>query len=80
MDKEQNAREKTLSIIIPCFNEEKTLNDCVTRVMESLCDLVFLEVIIVDDGSTDGSLMIAESLEKRYPEVNQHSTGIGAHP
>ncbi len=39
-----------ISIIIPVFNEEKGLNDCLTKVFAQLGDY---EVIIVDGGSTD---------------------------
>jgi len=64
MDNHLNNEKSKLSIVIPCFNEEMTLEKCVESVLtvanESLC----LEVIIVDDGSTDGSLSIAGELEK----------------
>ncbi len=52
----------TLSIIIPCYNEESTLKLCVKRVLEIADEKIALELIIVDDHSTDGSLEIAEKL------------------
>jgi glycosyltransferase involved in cell wall biosynthesis len=50
-----------VSIVIACFNEAATLRALVRRVLDSPVDLR-KEVIIVDDGSSDGSLTIARSL------------------
>ena len=47
-----NAPKPSLSIVIPCYNEAPTVKDLVGRVLaEDIVD----EVIIVDDGSTDGT-------------------------
>ena len=54
----------TLSVVIPCFNEEKTLKKCVERVL-TLADHdenLRLEIVIIDDCSTDRSLEIAREL------------------
>ena len=59
----------TLSIIIPCFNEEQTLAACVSRVLEVQDETLSLEVILVDDCSDDRSLAIAEDLAGKYPEI-----------
>ena len=59
----------TLSIVIPCFNEEQTLAACVSRVLEIQDEALCLDVILVDDCSRDRSLAIAESLAKEYPEI-----------
>lgn len=71
-----------LSIIIPCFNEEKTLRACVEKVREISDDSLSLEIIIVDDRSTDQSLSIALELEKEHPEVtvlrHEKNRGKGA--
>lgn len=56
----------TLSLVIPCFNEEKTLEDCVKRCLALRDQEVTLELIIVDDCSTDNSLTIARSLAQKY--------------
>jgi glycosyltransferase involved in cell wall biosynthesis len=52
----------TLSVIIPCFNEEKTLNECVRQLLLIEDEYLSLEIIIIDDGSTDTSKRIAEDL------------------
>jgi glycosyltransferase involved in cell wall biosynthesis len=48
-----------LSVVIPCFNEEKTLEQLVGRVREQSC---VGEIIIVDDGSHDKSVAIAKKI------------------
>jgi len=59
----------TLTLIIPCYNEESTLANCLERIMDLKSDTLQLELIIVDDCSQDNSLEVARKLEKQYPEV-----------
>jgi dolichyl-phosphate beta-glucosyltransferase len=60
---------ETVSVIIPAYNEEKrigrTLNYWVSFLKES--NLSLAEIIIVDDGSSDSTLQIAESFKTRLP-------------
>lgn len=76
---DQITKHFKLSVVIPCFNEEKTLENCVERVMKIADDQLSLQIIIVDDGSTDNSVLIARELEKKYREVSiiQHETNQG---
>ena len=55
-----------LSVIIPVYNERFTSRELVRRVVA--VD-VPKEIVIVDDGSTDGTSEILESIAARYPEV-----------
>jgi len=50
----------TLSVVIPCYNEVKTVKELVELVLEVE---VVTEVIIVDDGSTDGTLDVLKEIE-----------------
>ena len=59
-----------LSIIIPCFNEERTLATCVQRVLNIADESLFLEIIIVDDHSTDDSFAIAHKLRDQHPGIS----------
>lgn len=58
-----------LSVVIPVWNEEKTLETLVEKVL-SLKDLIDyqLELVIVNDGSTDHSWEILQKLAYAYPE------------
>jgi len=60
----------TASIVIPCYNEEKTLRNTVNRVLEIKDDTLQLELVIVDDCSQDKSLEIARALAEEIPEVS----------
>ena len=55
-----------LSIVIPVFNEERTLATLVGRVLAVPYDK---ELVIIDDASTDGSPRIMEELAARHPEL-----------
>ncbi|MBP5523950.1 MAG: glycosyltransferase family 2 protein, partial [Bacteroidaceae bacterium] len=60
-----------ISVIIPLFNEEESLGELhawIKRVMDE--NHFTYEVIFVNDGSTDGSWNVIESLAKQYPEVH----------
>jgi glycosyltransferase involved in cell wall biosynthesis len=57
------------SIVVPCFNEEKTLRKCIEKVLEIADETLSLEIIIVDDCSSDQSLIIARELEDKYQEI-----------
>jgi len=59
----------TLSLIVPCYNEESTLERCVERIMALKSETLRLEIIVVDDCSRDNSLEKARALAGLYPEV-----------
>ncbi|HEX5317464.1 MAG TPA: glycosyltransferase family 2 protein, partial [Candidatus Kapabacteria bacterium] len=73
---------KTLSLIIPCYNEERTLAECIKRVLAIATDDLKLELIIVDDCSSDDSLHISHQLAKHHPEIkvfrHEKNRGKGA--
>ncbi len=57
-----------LSIIIPAYNEEETLIDVINNIFKSLKSIKF-EIIIVDDGSYDKTLQIANKIAKKYSNI-----------
>lgn len=65
----ENRDMTKLSLIVPCYNEERTLESCIDRVLALKGADLELEILIVDDCSRDNSLAIARSLAERHPEV-----------
>jgi glycosyltransferase involved in cell wall biosynthesis len=59
----------TLSVVVPCFNEERTLGACVARVLEIQDAGLSVEIIVVDDGSRDSSPIVADRLAEKHREV-----------
>ncbi|MCA9180616.1 MAG: bifunctional glycosyltransferase family 2/GtrA family protein [Planctomycetales bacterium] len=59
-----------MSIVIPCYNEQETLALCVAAVLRIANDELALELIIVDDASTDASLEIARDLARKHASIN----------
>ncbi len=52
-----------LIIQIPCFNEEKTLSSTVLDLPKNIQGVDIIEIQLVDDGSTDSTMQVAESLK-----------------
>jgi len=72
---------RSVSCTILAYNEERTLEQAVRDVHDGLAafgDREF-EIILVDDGSTDRTVEIAEELEKRYPALRliRHGRNLG---
>ena len=69
----------SISVVIPVYNEEKTVAETVNRV---LATGIPSEVIVVDDGSQDGTRSILEDLQRHYPQVkiffHEKNMGKGA--
>ena len=59
----------TLSLIVPCYNEENTLAEIVEHILSVADETLAIELVIVDDCSTDGSRVVAEELKQRHPEI-----------
>ncbi len=61
-------KDYSVSVLIPAFNEEKSIEDTVESVLKSdYKNLV--EIIIINDGSSDNTLKIAKKLEEKYSKV-----------
>ena len=64
-----NHAPMKVSIVIPCFNEEKTLPQVLDRVLEAPVHGMDKEILVVDDGSTDLSSMVAGEYQSAHPGV-----------
>jgi len=67
---------KKLTVIIPVFNEEKTLEEIVRRVQEARFPLE-KEILIVNDASTDGTAKLLEGMEGGNIRVFHHPVNRG---
>lgn len=69
----------TLSVIVPCYNELTTIAEILAQVVDT--GLAY-EIIIVDDGSKDGTRDLLPQLEAQYPMVkvilHEQNMGKGA--
>lgn len=65
--------EKLVSVIIPCFNAEKWLHEAIESCLKQT--YTHLEIIIIDDGSTDDSLEIIKSYGDRVIWESQPNQG-----
>lgn len=66
-----------ISLIIPCYNAQQTLEKCLTSVVRQ--SYSNLEIIIVDDGSTDESSKIYEKFQTKDERIiifKQHNSGV----
>ena len=58
----------TVSVLMALYNEEEFVGAILARVLQApLLEGMNREVIVVDDGSTDGSALVAEEFASRYP-------------
>ena len=67
------------SIIIPVYNVEQYLQDCLNSVVKQY--YIDYELICVNDGSTDGSLVVLEEYQQKYPQItiiSQQNKGLSA--
>lgn len=68
-----------VSIVVPVYNSERTLGECLESAQVQSHSNI--EVIIVDDGSTDSSFAIASSFasqDSRFTVLHQVNSGVGA--
>lgn len=72
----------SLSVLVPAFNERDNLAATVERLLRALnVSVEDFEIIIVDDGSSDGTGVVADRLAEQYPLVrvlhNPRNMGLG---
>lgn len=67
---------KKLSVVIPCYNEERTLEAIVDRVLKADHCGLELEIVIVDDGSKDASVQVMKDLAARHPQIATGFHGV----
>lgn len=67
-----------LSVVIPCYNAQKTLDKCIQSILQ--CTYPELEIILIDDGSKDSTRNIIECYAEKYENViafSKNNEGLG---
>jgi glycosyltransferase involved in cell wall biosynthesis len=64
-----------LSIIIPCFNEEKTIKKLIKKILK--VKNINKQIIVVNDGSLDKSFNIINSLKSKIDVIINHKNNLG---
>lgn len=70
------GRKNLVSVVIPCFNVEKTIRDTIDSVLSQ--NYSSLEIIVVDDGSTDSSFEIISSYGDALQLVSGPNRGVSS--
>ena len=78
--KDSSLHNSKVSVIIVCFNQEKTIGRAIESVLAQKTDFLF-ELIIGEDCSTDGTLRICREYENRFPDkvkvrANKENKGV----
>jgi len=73
---------RSLTVFVPAYNEAENIGPTVDTILRALSVSVEeYEIIVVDDGSTDGTYEVAEALATKYPQVrvihNPRNMGLG---
>lgn len=73
-----------ISIILPTFNAEKYLNRCIDSIINQTLDFNKIELIIIDDNSTDSTKNILKEYSAKYPNIilvfNETNSGSPSKP
>ena len=65
-----------VTILMPCLNEEETLRICIEKAKHAIeINNLEAEILVADNGSTDSSLDIAQSIGARIIHVNEKGYG-----
>lgn len=58
-----------ISVIVPIYNADKYLSDCINSIINQTLNFENIQLILVNDGSTDNSLKIAREFSEKYENI-----------
>ena len=64
-----NKYKYDVSFVIPVYNVEKFLKDCLDSILNQKYDINKIEIILINDGSKDNSLEICKNYENKYNNI-----------
>ena len=73
-DQDLNNMEKysvldiKISVIVPCYNASNYITACVKSIVEQTIGLSHLEIILINDASTDETYNMLLNIEQQYPD------------
>lgn len=70
-------KKQTISILIPVYNEEKTINKILARVHTQIVPGFVFEIIVINDGSTDRTKALLKKRRVKNLTYTQHATNRG---
>ena len=65
----QDDRPQTVSIVVPCYNEEGTVDSAVAELLQLRASNREFEIILVNDGSRDGTSQRIHNLASNHPNI-----------
>ena len=69
---------KLISFVVPCYNSQEYMRHCIDTLLPGGYQV---EILIVNDGSSDNTAAIADEYEKKYPDIcraiHQENKGHG---
>ena len=69
--------KKKLSVIVPVYNEEKTIITTLRRIEETKDDRIEYEIIVINDGSKDNTLELLKSNNNLYQHLIDGKQNLG---
>lgn len=62
---------KKVSVVVPCYNAARYLDKCITQLLHQTIGIEDMEILLVDDASTDGgeTRALIEGYEKQFPDT-----------
>ncbi|MEY2702816.1 MAG: hypothetical protein RLY43_1454 [Bacteroidota bacterium] len=65
----EHKNQPKLSIILPCYNEENSIENCIKNIVSELWDKIDYEIVVVDNNSSDSSPLILDKIKTKLSNL-----------